>query len=82
MISFLAALSVFFNSLPKGEYSNLFTVAAFSATCFLGKTSVPVKSWYLLTSPDGKAEILAVYLSKSYELCFARFCYWLLWFSH
>ena len=55
-----------FNSLPKGQYSNLFIVAAFSSKAFLGKTSLPVKNSYILTFPDDKAGILAVYLSKSY----------------
>ena len=55
-----------FNSLPKGQYSNLFIVAAFSSKSFLGKTSLPVKNSYILTFPDDKAGILAVYLSKSY----------------
>ena len=32
-----------FNSLPKGEYLNLFIVAAFSSKSFSGKTSLPVK---------------------------------------
>ena len=50
-----------FNYLPKIEYSNLFIVATFSS-----KTSLPVKTSYLLTFPDEKAEILAVCLSKSY----------------
>ena len=43
-----------FNSLPNGKYSNLFIVAAFSNTSFLGKTSLPVKNSYLLTFPDDK----------------------------
>ena len=55
-----------FNSLPKGQYSNLFIVAAFSSKSFLGKTSLPVKNSYILTFPDDKAGIFAVYLSKSY----------------
>ena len=55
-----------FNSLPKGEYSNLFNVAVFSSKYFSGKTFLPVKNSYLLTFPDDKAEILAVCLSKSY----------------
>ena len=50
-----------FSYLPKSEYSNLFIVATFS-----GKTSLPVKTSYLLIFPDEKAEILAVCLSKSY----------------
>ena len=55
-----------FNYLPKGEYSNLFILAAFSRKSVSGKTSLPVKNSYLPTFPDHKAEILAVYLSKSY----------------
>ena len=55
-----------FNSLPNGEYSNLFVVAAFSSKSCSGKTSLPVKNSYLLTFPDDKAEILAVFLSKLY----------------
>ena len=55
-----------FNTLPKGEYSNLFTVAAFYSKSFSGKTSLSVKHSYLQTFPDDKAEILAVCLSKSY----------------
>ena len=38
-----------FNSLPNGEYSNLFIVAAFSSKSFSGKISLPVKNLYLLT---------------------------------
>ena len=55
-----------FNSLPNGEYSNLFVVAAFSSKLFFGETSLLVKNPYLLTFPDKKAEILAVCLSKLY----------------
>ena len=55
-----------FNSLPKGEYSNLFIVAAFYSNSFSEKTSLPVKNLYLLTFPDDKAEILAFCLSKLY----------------
>ena len=54
-----------FNSLPNGEYSNLFIVAAFSSNSFSGKTSLPVRNLYLLTLPGDKIEILAVCLSKS-----------------
>ena len=49
-----------------GEYSNLFIVATFSNKFFSSKTSLPLKNSYLLASPDDKAEILAVSLSKSY----------------
>ena len=55
-----------FNFLPKGEYSNLFIVAAFSSKSFSGKTSFPVKNSYLLTFPDDKAEFSAACLSKSH----------------
>ena len=63
---FSATLVCFFNSWPNGKYSNIFIVAAFSSKSFSGKTSLPVKKSYLLTFPDDKAEILAVFLSKSY----------------
>ena len=53
-----------FNSLPKGEYSKLFIVAAFSSKSFSGKTTLSVKNLYLLTFPEDKTEILAVCLSK------------------
>ena len=46
-----------FNSLPKGEYSNLFIVVAFYSKSFSGKTSFPVKKSYLPTYPDDKANI-------------------------
>ena len=60
-------MSVFaFSSLPNREYSNLFTEADFYCKSFSGKTSLPVKTSYLLTFPDDKAEMLAVCLSKSY----------------
>ena len=60
-------MSVFaFNSLPNGEYSNHFLVAAFSSKSFSGKTSLPVKNLYLLRFPDDKAKISAVFLSKPY----------------
>ena len=48
------------NSLPKGEYSNLFIVASLSSKSFSGKIYLPVKNSYLLTFPNNKAEILAV----------------------
>ena len=54
------------NSLPNREYSNLFNVAAFSKKCFSGKKSLLVKNSSLLTCLDEKAELLTVYLSKSY----------------
>ena len=55
-----------FNSLPNGEYSNLFNVTDFSSKSFSGKTLLPVTNSYLLTFPDDTAEILAVCLVKSY----------------
>ena len=55
-----------FHSLSKGEYSNLYIFAVFCNKFSSGKTSFPVKNSYLLTFPDGKAEILAVCLCKSY----------------
>ena len=55
-----------FNSLPNGQYSNLFNAAAFFSNSFSGKTSLPVKNSYLLTFPDNKTEILAFSLSKLY----------------
>ena len=66
MYYFSAALVCAFNSLPNSEYSKLFSAAAFSKKSFLGKKSLPVKNSYLLTFPDDKAEILAVFLSKLY----------------
>ena len=46
-----------FNSLLKGEYSNLFVAAAFSRKSFLGETSLPVKNTYLLIFPDDIASL-------------------------
>ena len=57
----------FFNPLPKGEYSKLLIVVAFSNTSFSGKTSLLVKNAYLLTFSDTKAGILAAFQSKSYR---------------
>ena len=62
-----------FNFLPKGGYSKLFIVAAFSSKSFSGKTSLPVENSYLLTFPDDKAAILAVCLNHI-ELGFTQFC--------
>ena len=56
----------YFNSLPNGEYSNLFIVAAFYNSPFSFKTPSLVKNSYLPTFPDDKADILAVGLSKLY----------------
>ena len=55
-----------FNSLPKGQYSNIFIVAALSSKSFSGKIYLPVKNSYLLTFTDNTAEILAVCLSNFY----------------
>ena len=56
-----------FNSLPKGKYSNLFIVTAFSTKSFQAKRlSLPVNNSYLLAFPDGKAEIFTVCLYISY----------------
>ena len=38
-----------FNSLPNNEYSNLFILASFSNNSFSGKSSLPVKTSFLLT---------------------------------
>ena len=61
-----------FNSLPNTECSKLFNAATFCSKSFPRKTSFPFKKLYLLTFPDDKAEILAVYLSNYIELCFAH----------
>ena len=63
---FYATLVCFFNSVPNGEYSNLFIAAAFFNKYFSGKESFPVKNSYLLTFLDNKAEILAFCMSKSF----------------
>ena len=55
-----------FNSLPKGEYSNLLIVAASSNKPSTGKTSSSVKNSNLLTFPYDKGEILPACLFKSY----------------
>ena len=55
-----------FNSLPKGEHSNLFIPAAFFNNSFSGKTSLPVKNVYLIIFLNDKAKILTVFGSKSY----------------
>ena len=47
----------FFNSLPNGKYSNFIIAAGFSNSSFPGKTFLPVKTSYLPTFPDDKAEI-------------------------
>ena len=63
---FSAALVCAFNSLPNGEYSNVFKAAAFSSKSFSVKTSLPIKNSYLLKFSDDEAEILAVSLSRLY----------------
>ena len=55
-----------FTFLPNGEHLNFFDATAFSGQLFSINTSLPVKNSYLLTFPDNKAEVLVVYLSKSY----------------
>ena len=64
-----------FNLLPKGEASNVFTVAVFSRKSFSGKTSFLVKDSYLSTFPHDKADQLA--RLKHIEICFAQLFYWL-----
>ena len=49
-----------FSSLSKGEYSNLFILAAFYRKSFSCKTSLSVKNLYLLTLANDKAEIKSV----------------------
>lgn len=56
----------FLNSLPNDEYSNLFSIEAFSNSTFSDKTSSFVKNPYLPSFSDGKVEILAFCLSKLY----------------
>ena len=46
-----------FNSLPDGEHSYLFIVAAFSNKYFPVKRFLPVNNSYLLAFPDDKAKI-------------------------
>ena len=58
-----------FNSLPKGEYQNLFIAAAFPSKSFSGKTSFPVKNSDLLT-PDDIVNILALCHSKLHGALF------------
>ena len=55
-----------FNCLPKRKCSDLSIAAAFSINYFSVKTSLTVKNSYLLTFPDYKSEIIAVYLSTLY----------------
>ena len=56
----------FFNQLPSDKCSNLLIVAAFSNSGFSDKISFLVKSSYLSTFSDDKADTLAVCLSNSY----------------
>ena len=53
-------MSVFFNSLPNYEFSNIYNVATFSNKFISGKTSLPVKYSYLPTFCDDKADVLAI----------------------
>ena len=46
-----------FNFLPKGKYSNLFILAAFSIKSFSGKIFLLVKNSHLLTFYDDKSEM-------------------------
>ena len=62
-----------FNSLPNGQYSNLFNVADFSCKSSSVKTSLLGKISYLQTLPEDKAEISSV---CNIELCFARFYFY------
>ena len=68
---FFAVSVCAFNSLPKGKYSNLLIVAAFSKKFLSGKISLSDKNSNLPTFSDEKAEILVVCLSKFY---WALFC--------
>ena len=43
------------NSLPKGKYSSVFIVDAFSSKLFPGKRSLPVINSYLVTFSDTTA---------------------------
>ena len=53
-------MSVFaYSSFPKGEYSNLFIVAAFSSKSLFGTASLRVKKSYLLIFPEIFTGILA-----------------------
>ena len=54
-----------FNSLPKGEYSIILVVAAFSTKSFSSKNIFPVKNSYLLIFREDKAKILPGCQSKS-----------------
>ena len=49
-----------FNSLPNGEYLNLFIVASLPNKYYSGKTSFQIKSSSLLAFPDNKANTSAV----------------------
>ena len=54
------------NNLLNGKHSRFFILAAFYIKSFSGKKTLSIKNLYLLTFPDEKAKILAVYLSKLY----------------
>ena len=51
----------FLISLPNGEYLILFIVPALSRNSFHSKTSLLIKTLYLLTSPDDKGEIWIIF---------------------
>ena len=63
----------FFISLPNGECSKFFIVAAVTNKSFSGKPSSQVINSYIGIFPDDKAEILAVCLSRFYGALFAQF---------
>ena len=57
-------------TITNGKYSKLLIVTASTNRHIYGKRSSLVKNSYLPTFPDSKAEILAVYLSASYQALF------------
>ena len=83
MSNFLYCFSVksvcFSNLLTNGDYSDLLTAGAFSDNYFSDKTYLLVTNSDILIFPDDKAEILAIYLSKSY---WDFFCYIFLWITN
>ena len=82
VVVFFGMQVCFLNSLPNGDYWNNLIGALFSNNPFSGKTSLSVKNSYLSTFSDDSANILAVVCLNCNELCFARCCYQLFWFSH
>ena len=66
IVSLQCQFVLLIKSLPKGEYSSLLIVAAFSSKSFSGKTVLLFKNSYLLKFLDDKAEISTVCLSKLY----------------